>query len=81
MGLSIAWEGKGKDEVGRDQNGRVLVRVDPAYFRPTEVDILLGDPTKIKQMLNWQPKVGIEELVKEMVDADLKLCEREYLAW
>jgi len=79
--IKITWKGHGLDEVGVDQNGRVLVRVDPAYFRPTEVDLLLGDPKKIKTNLGWKPHVTIDELVKEMVEADLKMCDIEYLTW
>jgi len=81
VGMTITWKGKGLDEVGEDQNGRVVVRVDPAYFRPTEVDLLLGDPTKIKAKLGWKCNVTLDELVKEMMDADLKMCEQEYLTW
>jgi len=79
VGLKIKWEGKGVDEVGKDQNGRVVVRIDAKYFRPTEVDLLLGDPTKIKKALKWTCRVGFEELVKEMVEMDLKDCDQSYL--
>lgn len=72
VGLNITWEGEGVDEVGKDQNGRIIVRIDPAYFRPTEVDLLLGDATKIKKALGWEPSVSFKELVKEMVEEDLK---------
>jgi GDPmannose 4,6-dehydratase len=67
----VVWEGDGVDEVGRDaRTGDVLVRVDPAYFRPTEVDLLVGDAAKARQVLGWTHEVGLEELVAEMVAAD-----------
>ncbi|HET6390245.1 GDP-mannose 4,6-dehydratase [Hyphomicrobium sp.] len=79
VGRSIRWEGTGPDEVGRDANsGRVLVRVDPDYFRPTEVDLLLGDPSKAFAELGWKHKTTFSELVTEMVDADMHLIEREH---
>lgn len=81
VGINIIWKGEGVNETGEDEKGRVLVRVDPAYFRPTEVDLLLGDPTKIKTQLKWETKISVDELCKEMVEADLKMCEREYLTW
>ena len=64
----IAWEGDGVDEVGKDaKSGEVLVEIDPRYFRPTEVDLLIGDPIKAKDKLGWEAKIGLEELVSEMV--------------
>ena len=71
--------GEGVNEKGIDRStGKVLVEVDPKYFRPTEVDILLGDPTKAKNLLGWNPtKTSFEELVKIMVESDMKLVERE----
>jgi len=78
--IDIVWEGKGVDEVGRKAaTGEVLVRVDPTYFRPTEVDYLLGDPSKAAQLLNWKPGVSFEELVTLMVRADLKEAEKDDL--
>ena len=72
VGRSIEWQGSGVDEKGIDRSsGEVLVEIDPRYFRPTEVDLLLGDPTKARTKLGWQPRTGFEELVREMVDADL----------
>ena len=72
VGRAIAWEGEGVEEVGRDaRTGAVLVRVDPAYFRPTEVDLLVGDATKARRALGWSHEVGLEALVREMVAADL----------
>jgi len=78
IGVGIAWKGKGLDEEGIDAtSGRVLVKVDPRYFRPTEVDLLLGDPSKARAKLGWQHKVSFEELVAEMVAADLAAIARE----
>jgi GDPmannose 4,6-dehydratase len=69
----IVWEGKGVDEVGKDAaNGGILVRIDPRYFRPTEVDLLIGDPSKAKKLLDWEAKIGLEELVREMVSVALQ---------
>jgi GDPmannose 4,6-dehydratase len=74
----IAWSGDGVDEIGRDaKTGDVLVRIDPRYFRPTEVDLLLGDPTKAKEKLGWTHTTPFKQLVKEMVQADLELIERD----
>ncbi len=84
LGISIEWQGKGASERGvNSANGRTIVAVDPHYFRPTEVDTLLGDPSKAKAKLGWSPKITFEQLVKEMVLADLeeakrdKMCQRE----
>lgn len=70
MGIQIHWEGQDLNEVGKDSAGKVLVRVSPDFFRPTEVDLLLGDPTKAKQKLGWSPQISFQELVKEMIEAD-----------
>lgn len=73
IGTKIVWEGSGVDEVGRDaETGQVRVEVDARYFRPAEVDLLLGDPTKAHEKLGWQHQLSFEDLVNEMVDADLK---------
>lgn len=73
VGRGIEWAGSDTDEHGRDsKTGKVLVRVDPNYFRPTEVDLLLGDPTKARQTLGWTHRTGFKELVAEMVAADLQ---------
>jgi GDPmannose 4,6-dehydratase len=78
-GRAIRWQGKGVDEKGVDaKTGEVLVAVDPRYFRPTEVDLLLGDPTKARAKLGWKHTTTFPELVKEMVAADLVEVEREY---
>lgn len=79
MKLSIGWRGAGLDQVGYDSNGKCIVRVDPAYFRPTEVDSLLGDATRAKQKLGWVPKTSFRELIAEMVKVDLEAAERDRL--
>ena len=79
LGLKISWQGSGVDETGTDQSGRVIVKVDPRYFRPTEVETLLGDPTKAHEKLGWTPKISFKELVAEMVREDLKAAERDEL--
>jgi len=82
LDMSIRWEGQGVDEVGIEttsSSGKIIVRVDPEYFRPTEVDTLLGDPGKAKVRLGWEPKTTFEELVAEMVQSDLKRAERDEL--
>jgi GDPmannose 4,6-dehydratase len=80
IGITIAWQGAGLEERGVDSvTGRILVRIDQRYFRPTEVDILLGDITKAKGRLNWQPEVCFHELVKMMVEEDIKLVQRDCL--
>ena len=78
VGRTIAWEGEGVDEVGRDAaTGAELVKIDPRYFRPTEVDLLIGDPAKAKEKLGWTATTTFQELVAEMVAHDLELAERE----
>ena len=78
VGRTIAWQGKGRDEVGVDtKTGRVLVRVDRRYFRPTEVDVLQGDPSKARRVLGWRHRTSFADLVGEMVGADLKAVARE----
>lgn len=80
VGISIVWKGSGLDERGIDsETGKELVLVDPRYFRPTEVDQLLGDGSKAKDLLGWTPKCSFTELVKRMVVADLKEAEKEQL--
>ena len=77
VGINVAWSGQGVDEIGTNvANGKVVVRIDPAYFRPTEVDLLLGDATKAKEKLGWVPKTKLNELVKEMVSSDLSRAKR-----
>jgi GDPmannose 4,6-dehydratase len=80
LDMRIKWQGDGVDEVGIDAaTGRTLVRVDPRYFRPTEVETLLGDPTKARQMLGWTAEIGFSELVAEMIAEDLKEAQRDAL--
>ena len=79
MGIQIRWEGKGVDEKGYDESGRCIVAVDPRYFRPTEVETLLGDPSKAREKLGWVPKISFRELVSEMVREDLVSAERDAL--
>ena len=79
LGMQIRWEGEGVDEKGYDNHGKCVVSVDPRYFRPTEVETLLGDPANAKKKLGWTPKITFEELVAEMVREDLKSAERDEL--
>jgi GDPmannose 4,6-dehydratase len=78
VGRQVIWEGRGVDEVGRDaRNGDILIRIDPRYFRPTEADILMGDPSKARRVLGWQHKVGFRDLVTMMVKSDLSVVAEE----
>ncbi|ASQ89825.1 GDP-mannose 4,6-dehydratase [Prosthecochloris sp. GSB1] len=79
IGISISWKGKGMEEKGYAADGKCIVQVDPRYFRPAEVETLLGDPTKAKEKLGWTPKTGFLELVREMMREDLKTAERDEL--
>jgi len=80
VGIELEWQGEGAEEKGIDKaSGKVLVQVDPRYFRPTEVDILLGDPSKAKRELGWEAKVGLKELVAMMVAADLEEAKKDAL--
>jgi GDPmannose 4,6-dehydratase len=84
IGRTIAWSGEGVDEQGKDaESGEVLVRIDPRYFRPTDVDNLRGDPSKAKELLGWEHRTSFSELVREMVEADFVTvkneCERNAL--
>ena len=73
-GLAVEWEGEGEAEVGRDVgSGKVIVDIDPRFYRPAEVELLLGDPTKAKEVLGWEPQVKFSELVEMMMKADLEL--------
>jgi len=78
LDMKIDWKGKNLDEVG-SFNGKDIIKVDPRYFRPTEVEDLLGDSSKAKEKLNWLPKISFEQLVKEMIDEDLKLAKNDKL--
>jgi GDPmannose 4,6-dehydratase len=78
VGKKIVWRGSGVDEKGLDaRSGRILVEVDPRYFRPSEVDLLVGDSTKAREKLSWRHKVSFDALVAEMVQADLELVRQE----
>ena len=77
--LELEWQGSGVEEKAVDKSGKVVVAVDPRYFRPTEVETLLGDPSKAHKELGWTPRTSFEDLVKEMVDADLKSAQRDAL--
>jgi len=78
VGRTIEWRGKGKDEIGIDtRSGKALVRIDPVYFRPTEVDLLIGDASKAREKLGWKPKTTFKELVREMMASDLAVARRE----
>ena len=77
--MPLTWKGEGVDEKAFNKAGEVVVAVDPRYFRPTEVETLLGDPTKAKEKLGWVPTTTFEQLVADMVDADLSSAERDAL--
>jgi GDPmannose 4,6-dehydratase len=78
LGMSVEWRGKGLDEQGVDtKSGRTIVKVDPRYFRPTEVETLLGDATKARDKLGWKPEIGFAQLVKEMIAEDLEIARRD----
>jgi len=80
FGMTITWQGEGLDEVGIDQDGRTIVWVDPRYFRPTEVETLLGDAARARETLGWHPEISFPELVAEMARADLDEAEKDALA-
>ena len=74
VGIEIEWEGEGVNEIGKDsKTGRVYIRVSEKYFRPTEVELLIGDATKAKNILNWQPEISLDELIDEMILNDTKI--------
>ncbi len=78
LGIDVEWRGQGLDEQGVDRHsGEVIVKVDPRYFRPTEVETLLGDATKARTKLGWRPELSFEVLVEEMVAEDLQLARRD----
>ena len=87
LGIVIKWQGRGMQETGvveqagnsALQSGQIIVRVDPRYFRPTEVETLLGDPTKAKQKLGWEPEISLHDMVAEMVHEDLSIAQRDEL--
>ena len=77
--LDLTWQGSGVDEKAVDSTGKVIVAIDPRYFRPTEVETLLGDPSKAQRELGWTPRTSFDDLVKEMVEADLLSAQRDAL--
>ena len=80
LGKTIQWEGEGMDEKGYDtETGNLIVAVDKRYFRPTEVETLLGDPTKAKEKLGWETKITLKEMVHEMMENDINIAKRDYL--
>ena len=79
LNIHITWQGSGIDEVGLDPQGRCIVKIDPRYFRPTEVETLLGDASKAREKLGWTPKISFHELVSEMVAEDLKTAQKDEL--
>ncbi len=79
LDMEMRWEGTGAEEKGYTKDGRLIVAVDPRYYRPTEVETLLGDASKARNELGWKPRVGFRELVEEMVSEDLKAAERDAL--
>jgi GDPmannose 4,6-dehydratase len=73
LGIDLEWRGEGVDEIGVDLNtGKNIIKIDPSYFRPAEVDLLIGDPAKAKRIMGWEPKVKFKQLVEMMVDADME---------
>ena len=78
LDMKIDWNGKDLNETG-SLNGENIIEIDPRYFRPTEVETLLGDASKARNRLNWSPKISFEELVEEMVEADLKLAKKNQI--
>jgi GDPmannose 4,6-dehydratase len=79
LGIHIQWQGSGVDEKGYDQDGKCIIEIDPLYFRPTEVETLLGDASKAKKELNWEPSISFDEMIKEMVSSDLIDAKRALL--
>ena len=75
--MPLSWSGSGIEEKGMDASGKVRVEVDPGYFRPAEVELLLGNPAKAKALLGWEPSVGFDGLIKMMVLADLEKARQE----
>jgi len=79
LGMEIGWQGKGLDEKGIDAHGKCIVEIDPCYFRPTEVEALIGDATKAREKLGWKPNIAFDELVAEMVREDMEATKRDEL--
>ena len=80
VGISLEWSGSGVDETGRDvKSGNILVSIDPAYFRPTEVDLLIGETSKAREKLGWQPTCDLQQMIEEMIKADLEEARKDQL--
>ena len=79
LGIEVTWKRRGFEEKGYDGAGNRMVAVDPRYFRPTEVDTLLGDPTKARRKLGWRPRISFPELVAEIAREDRRVAERDEL--
>ena len=69
-GMTLTWNGSGETETATDQNGRVVIRIDPLFYRPAEVELLIGNNTKAKKILGWEPKISFEEMINVMVKSD-----------
>ena len=80
VGITLEWSGSGVDETGRDvKSGNIIVSVDPAYFRPTEVDLLIGDASKAREKLGWQPTCDLQQMIEEMIKSDLEEARKDQL--
>ncbi len=79
LDIKFHWEGEGLNEIGVDENNKIIVKIDPTYYRPSEVDSLLGDSSKAKRILGWEAEISLESLVSEMIAYDLKLAKQELL--
>jgi GDPmannose 4,6-dehydratase len=80
VGITLEWSGSGVDETGRDvKSGNIIVSIDPAYFRPTEVDLLIGDASKAREILGWQPTCDLQQMIEEMIKADLEEARKDQL--
>ena len=80
VGITLEWSGNGVDETGRNaKSGNILVSIDPAYFRPTEVDLLIGDASKAREKLGWQPTCNLQQMIEEMIKADLEEVRKDQL--
>ena len=80
VGITLEWSGNGVDEKGRDaKSGNILVSIDHAYFRPTEVDLLIGDASKAREKLGWQPTYNLQQMIEEMIKADLEEARKDQL--
>ena len=81
LGINIEWKGKGKNEIGLDaSSGKKIIFIDPNYYRPTEVDLLVGDANKAKKLLSWDPQYNLNSLIKEMISSDFKALKTQYFS-